>query len=50
MLRPFKPGDQLNDHAAPISEVMQELQNRLEEYRVLKEQVAVSAGTTKSYR
>ncbi|PYH77694.1 adenylate cyclase AcyA [Aspergillus uvarum CBS 121591] len=50
MLRPFKPGDQLNDHAAPISEVMQELQNRLEEYRVLKEQVAVSAGTTPSYR
>lgn len=45
MLRPFRPGDRLNDHAVPIGEVMQELQTQLAEYRALKEQLA--GGTTR---
>lgn len=44
MLRPFKPGDKLSDHAVPIGEVMQQLQTQLAEYRALKEQLAVSAA------
>ncbi|PWY78200.1 hypothetical protein BO70DRAFT_294121 [Aspergillus heteromorphus CBS 117.55] len=49
MMRPFKPGDQLNDHAIPIADVMLQLQTQLAEYRALKEQIDVSAGTATSY-
>ncbi|PTU20679.1 hypothetical protein P175DRAFT_0493011 [Aspergillus ochraceoroseus IBT 24754] len=44
MMRPFKPGDRLDDHAVPIAEVMQQLQTQLVEYKALKEQIAVSAA------
>ncbi|KAI9925149.1 cysteinyl-tRNA synthetase [Aspergillus wentii] len=44
MMRPFKPGDKLSDHAVPMSEVMQQLQTQLAEYKALKEQMAVSAA------
>ncbi|KAL4810890.1 hypothetical protein BDV18DRAFT_128183 [Aspergillus unguis] len=44
MMRPFRSGDQLNDHAAPIGEVLQQLQTQLAEYKALREQVAVSAA------
>lgn len=44
MMQPFKSGDRLNDHAAPIGEVLQQLQTQLAEYKALKEQVAVSAA------
>jgi adenylate cyclase len=37
MMQPFKPGDRLTDHAAPIGEVMQQLQTQLAEYKALKE-------------
>ncbi|PLN77214.1 serine/threonine phosphatase [Aspergillus taichungensis] len=40
MMHPFRPGDNLNDHAIPIGEVMQQLQTQLAEYRLLKKQVA----------
>lgn len=40
IMRPFKPGDRLKDHAAPIGEVMQQLQTQLAEYQALKEQLA----------
>lgn len=43
-MRPFKPGDRLEDHAVPIGEVMQQLQTQLAEYRALKEQMAVEAA------
>lgn len=43
MMQPFKPGDRLEDHATPISEVMQQLQTQLAEYRALKEQLATGA-------
>lgn len=44
-MRPFKPGDRLEDHAVPIGEVMQQLQTQMAEYRALKEQMATgSAG------
>lgn len=43
IMQPFKPGDRLEDHAAPIGEVMQQLQTQLAEYRALKEQLAVGA-------
>ncbi|KAL4765872.1 adenylate cyclase acyA [Aspergillus foveolatus] len=47
MLRPFKPGDRLDDHAAPIGDVLQELRTQLAEYRALKEQIATNgAGIT----
>lgn len=47
MLKPFKPGDKLSDHAVPIGVVMQQLQTQLAEYRALKEQLAVGgAGIT----
>lgn len=42
-MQPFKPGDRLEDHAAPIGEVMQQLQTQLAEYRALKEQLAGGA-------
>ena len=44
MMRPFKPGDRLEDHAVPIGEVMQQLQTQLAEYRALKEQMADGAA------
>ncbi|KAL2827181.1 hypothetical protein BDW59DRAFT_144376 [Aspergillus cavernicola] len=44
MMRPFKPGDQLNDHAVPIGDILQQLQTQLAEYKALKEHVAVSAA------
>ncbi|KAJ5651065.1 Adenylate cyclase [Penicillium longicatenatum] len=40
MMRPFKPGDRLEDHAVPIGEVMQQLHTQMAEYRALKEQMA----------
>ena len=44
MMRPFKPGDRLEDHAVPIGEVMQQLQTQMAEYRALKEQMASGAA------
>lgn len=44
MMRPFKPGDRLEDHAGPIGEVFQQLATQLAEYRALKEQMAVGAA------
>lgn len=44
MMHPFRPGDNLNDHAIPIGEVMQQLQTQLAEYRLLKKQVADNAA------
>lgn len=44
MMRPFKPGDTLSDHAVPISEVLQQLQTQLAEFQALKEQMAVGAA------
>lgn len=43
-MRPFQPGDTLDDHAVPIGEVMQQLQTQLAEYRALKEQMAGGAA------
>jgi adenylate cyclase len=44
MMRPFKPGDTLKDHAVPINEVLQQLQTQLAEFQALKEQMAVDAA------
>jgi adenylate cyclase len=44
MMRPFKPGTSLKDHAAPISDVLQQLQTQLAEFQALKEQLAVGAA------
>lgn len=38
-MRPFKPGDKLEDHAVPMAEVMLQLQTQLAEFRALKEQL-----------
>jgi adenylate cyclase len=45
MMRPFRAGDRLGDHAVPILEVMQQLQTQLAEYNALKEQLAVGSGS-----
>lgn len=39
-MRPFKPGDSLKDHAAPITDVLQQLSTQLAEFQALKEQLA----------
>jgi adenylate cyclase len=44
MMRPFKPGDSLKDHAAPIGDVLQQLRTQLAEFQALKEQLAVGAA------
>jgi adenylate cyclase len=44
MMRPFKAGDRLEDHAVPIGEIFQQLATQLAEYRALKEQMAVGAA------
>jgi adenylate cyclase len=44
MMRPFKPGDKLKDHAVPISDVLQELRTQLAEFQALKESLAVGAA------
>ncbi|KAJ5619641.1 Adenylate cyclase [Penicillium lagena] len=44
MMRPFRSGDRLEDHAVPIGEVMQQLQTQLAEYSALKEQLGVGTG------
>lgn len=43
MMRPFSPGDTLDNHAAPMGEVLQQLQTQLAEYSALKEQMAGEA-------
>lgn len=54
MMRPFRAGDRLEDHAVPIGEVMQQLSTQLAEYRALKEQMAtgvagIPGGTAPPY-
>lgn len=44
MMRPFRAGDTLDDHAVPIGEVLQQLQTQLAEYGALKEQMATGAA------
>ncbi|KAL3478122.1 hypothetical protein BJX99DRAFT_225062 [Aspergillus californicus] len=44
LMRPFKQGDKLNDHAVPIGDIMQQLQTQLAEYKALKEQIAVNGA------
>jgi adenylate cyclase len=45
MMRPFKPGDSLKDHAAPITDVLQQLSTQLAEFQALKEQLAEAPGS-----
>ncbi|CAG7926594.1 unnamed protein product [Penicillium olsonii] len=40
IMRPFKPGDSLKDHAAPMTEVFQQLSTQLAEFQALKAQMA----------
>lgn len=44
-MRPFKPGDKLEDHAVPMGEIMRELQTQLAEFKALKEQLSVSTSS-----
>ncbi|KMU72735.1 adenylate cyclase [Coccidioides immitis RMSCC 3703] len=41
MMRPFRPGDSLEDHAVPMIEIIKQLQAQLAEFRALKEQIDV---------
>ncbi|KAJ5495711.1 Adenylate cyclase [Penicillium diatomitis] len=44
LMRPFKPGDKLEDHAAPIGDIFQQLATQLAEYRALQEQMGTGAA------
>ncbi|KAL1966282.1 hypothetical protein VTN77DRAFT_4635 [Rasamsonia byssochlamydoides] len=44
MMRPFKPGDTLKDHAIPMSDLLLQLQTQLAEFKALKEQLGVGEG------
>jgi adenylate cyclase len=44
MMRPFKPGDKLKDHAVPINDVLQQLRTQLAEFQALKESLAIGAA------
>ncbi|WEW58054.1 adenylate cyclase [Emydomyces testavorans] len=41
MMRPFKHGDTLGDHAVPMMEIIRQLQAQLAEFKALKEQISV---------
>lgn len=40
MMRPFRPGDTLEDHAVPMIDLIKQLQAQLAEFRALKDQVS----------
>jgi adenylate cyclase len=41
LIRPFQPGDTLQNHAVPMTEVMSQLQAQLAEFKALKEQLSI---------
>ncbi|EEP76184.1 hypothetical protein UREG_01033 [Uncinocarpus reesii 1704] len=41
MMRPFKPGDTLEDHAVPMIDIIRQLQVQLAEFKALKEQINI---------
>lgn len=41
MMRPFRPGDKLQDHAIPMALILNELQVQLAEFRALKDHIDV---------
>jgi adenylate cyclase len=45
-MRPFKPGDTLQDHTIPVGEVMTQLQTQLAEFKALKEQLRLGNPAT----
>lgn len=48
MMRPFRPGDTLEDHAVPMAAIIKQLQSQLVEFRALKEQISVVGPTDAS--
>ena len=42
MMRPFKAGDKLSDHAVPMAELLAQLQAQMAEFKALRDQVDVS--------
>ncbi|KAL1956499.1 hypothetical protein VTO42DRAFT_7062 [Malbranchea cinnamomea] len=42
MMRPFKRGDKLSDHAVPMAELLEQLQAQMAEFRALKENINVN--------
>jgi adenylate cyclase len=41
MMRPFRTGDTLEDHAVPMGDVFLQLQTQLAEFKALKEQLSI---------
>lgn len=41
MMRPFRSGDRLEDHAVPMADILKQLQVQLAEFKALKEQINV---------
>jgi len=41
MMRPFRPGDRLEDHAVPMADILKQLQVQLAEFKALKDQISV---------
>ncbi|KAF3492308.1 adenylate cyclase [Arthroderma uncinatum] len=46
MMQPFKPNDTILDHAVPMSDILQQLQSQLAEFRALKTQISLNGGPT----
>ncbi len=42
MMRPFRAGDRLEDHAVPMADILKQLQVQLAEFRALKDQINVT--------
>ena len=41
MMRPFRPGDRLEDHAVLMADILKQLQVQLAEFKALKDQISV---------
>ena len=39
MMRPFRAGDKLEDHAVPMADILKQLQVQLAEFKALKEKM-----------
>lgn len=46
MMQPFKPNDTLLDHAVPMSDILQQLQSQLAEFKALKTQMNLTGAPT----
>ena len=46
MMRPFKSGDKLLDHAVPMAELLSQLQAQMAEFKALKDHINISDASS----